>query len=198
MIETTVVFRETDTAGLASTSSAPDRPGVYTLLFLAAWSGLVAGLLEVGTITLRKQMVDPDHLYKMSRHFVWLVPLMDAGIFLALGLLGWGLILFWPRSGRWLLLRILAALVLLPSILVTFPRIYSLAWLLMTLGLGARLVPLIERHRASFRRWVVVSFPAAVAIVAGLGAYTLDGRLDRPGTRECAAACRRLARRTSC
>ena len=102
MIEPTVVFRETDTAGLASTSSAPDRPGVYMLLFLSAWSGLVAGLLEVGTITLRKQMVDPDHLYKMSRHFVWLVPLTNAGIFLALGLLGWGLILFWPHRGRWL------------------------------------------------------------------------------------------------
>ena len=45
----------------------------------------------------------------------------------------------------------------------------------MTLGLAAWLVPLIERHRASFRRFVVVSFPAAVAIVAGLGVSLLVG-----------------------
>jgi arylsulfatase A-like enzyme len=53
---------------------------------------------------------------------------------------------------------------------VAFPRIYSLAWLLLALGLGARLVPLIARHRATLRRVAVVSFLAAVAIVAGLGA----------------------------
>ncbi len=89
------------------------------------------------------------------------------------------MIAVWPRRGRWLFLRVLAALVPLPSILVAFPRIYSLGWLLMTLGLGARLVPLIERHRASFRQFVVVSFPAAVVVVLGLGAAIWAGDRDR-------------------
>ncbi len=55
-------------------------------------------------------------------------------------------------------------------ILVAFPRIYGLAWLVALLGLAARLVPLIERRTRGFRRFVLVSFPAAVAIVATLGA----------------------------
>ena len=44
----------------------------------------------------------------------------------------------------------LAALVLLPSILVAFPRIYSLAWMLVAIGLASRLVPLIERNGRVF------------------------------------------------
>ena len=54
----------------------------------------------------------------------------------------------------------------MPVLLVAFPRIYSLAWLVVALGLAARLVPLIERASLAFRRFVVVSFPAVVAIVA--------------------------------
>ena len=197
MIEPTVVFRQTEAAGQASTSSAPDQPGIVLVLLLSAWCGLVAGLLEVGTITLRKHIVDPDRLYRMSRHFVWMIPLTNAGIFLAMGLLGCGVILVWPRRGRWLYLRALAALTLLPSILVAFPRIYSLAWLLVAIGLGARLVPLIERHRASFRRFVVMSCPAPVAIVAILGGSLFAGDWIKQCARMC-VRCRLPVRPTSC
>jgi len=147
-----------------------NRLGFTSLLLLSAWCGLVAGLLEVGTIVLRKQVFDPDHFYNMSRHFVWLIPLTNLGVFLALGLFGCGVILVWPSGGRWLFARGLGAIGFLPSILVAFPRVYSLAWLVVALGLAAQLVSLIERNRRSFRRFIVVSFPAAVAIVAILGA----------------------------
>ena len=72
-------------------SSNPDRDGsrprVISLLLLSAWCGLVAGLLEVGTIALRKQVLDSDHLYRMSRHFIWLIPLSNLCVFLTLGIL---------------------------------------------------------------------------------------------------------------
>ena len=64
-------------------------------LVLAAWCGLVAGLLEVGTIVLRKELFDPNQLYGMSRHFVWLIPLTNLGLFLVLGCLRRGR-LPWP------------------------------------------------------------------------------------------------------
>ena len=146
-----------------------------SFLLLLAWCGLVAGLLEVGTIVLRKQTLDPDRLYKMSRHFVWMIPVSNVCVFVTLGAIGYGIVLVWPRRGRWLFLRGLAAFVLLPSILVAFPRIYSLAWLLVALGLAVRLVPFIERNHRSFRRFVVVSFPLAVAVVVGLGAVLWVG-----------------------
>jgi arylsulfatase A-like enzyme len=163
--------------------SATNRPRLVTVMLLWTWCGLVAGLLEVGTIVLRKQLFDPDRLYKVSRHFVWLIPLSNLCIFLTLGFIACGIILVWPRRGRWLFARGLCALALLPALLVAFPRIYGMAWLLVALGAAARLVPLLERHRRILWRWVLVSLPAAVALVAIPGASLWVGdRLKR--TRE--------------
>ena len=171
MISRTAVFTEAGTVGSSTPDLAANRLGFISLLLLSAWCGLVAGLLEVGTIVLRKQVFDPDHLYRMSRHFVWLIPLSNLCVFLALGLFGCGVILVWPRRGRWLFARgLVRDCRSCPSLLVAFPRIYSLAWLVVALGVAARLVPLLERNAAAFRRFVLVSFPAAVAIVAILGA----------------------------
>ena len=47
----------------------------------------------------RKRAFDENHLYGMSRHFVWLIPATNLGVFLLLGLLGWLVILVWPRHG---------------------------------------------------------------------------------------------------
>jgi len=54
---------------------------------LSAWCGLVAGLLEVATIVVRKRLFDTNHLYGMSHHFVWLIPTTNVCVFVALGLL---------------------------------------------------------------------------------------------------------------
>ena len=105
MISRTAVVTKAGTAGSSTPSLATNRLGFISLLLLSAWCGLVAGLLEVGTIVLRKQVFDPNHLYRMSRHFVWLIPLSNLCVFLALGLLGCGVILVWPRRGRWLFTR---------------------------------------------------------------------------------------------
>ena len=85
-----------------------------SLLLVSAWCGLVAGLLEVGTIVLRKQVFDIDQLYRISRHFVWLIPLSNLAVFMVLGLVGCGVIAVSPRQGGWLFGRVLGALVLLP------------------------------------------------------------------------------------
>jgi len=144
--------------------------GLISLLLLSAWCGLVAGLLEVGTIVVRKEAFDANHLYGMSRHFVWLVPATNLCVFLALGLLGWVISWAWPRRGGWLVARGLCALVLLPVFLIAFPRIYTLAWLAVTLGVAARLVPVLESSPRGLRRAVYWSFPLALAILLFLGA----------------------------
>ena len=56
---------------------AANRLGLLPFLVLSAWCGLVSGLLEVGVIILRKRTFDFNHLYWMSRHFVWLIPLIN-------------------------------------------------------------------------------------------------------------------------
>jgi len=119
----------------------------------------------VGTIVLRKEALDPNRLYWMSRHFVWLIPVVNLGIFLVLGCFWCLVCVAWPRRGRWLLARILCAVTILPVFLVGFPRIYALAFLVVALGVAARLVPVLERHARTFRRIVKVSAPVAMGIL---------------------------------
>jgi arylsulfatase A-like enzyme len=146
---------------------------------LAAWCGIVAGLLEVLTIVVRKQVFDPDQLFKLSRHFVWLIPLANVVVLLAIGLLGLGLRAVWPRAGRWLLPRVLCACTLLPAILIAFPRIYAVAWFFVALGLANGAVPIFERRASQFRRAVAVSLPVAIAAVAFMGASLWLGDRSR-------------------
>jgi arylsulfatase A-like enzyme len=169
MISRTAVVTKGGAAG-STGSPLAFRISFPWLLVLSAWCGLVAGLFEVGTSVLRKQVFDADRFHEVSRHFVWLVPLVNLSVFLAVGLLASGVSLVWPRHGRWLFTRVLCALVFLPSFLAAFPRIYSLAWFVVALGVAARLVPVIEAMSGGFRRFVLVSLPAAIAIVAIMGA----------------------------
>jgi len=159
---------EAGTAGLSyrDLESSAVRLGFVRVLVLSAWCGLVSGLLEVGTLVLRKSTFDPNHLYWMSRHFVWLIPLTNLGAFLAVGILLGLVILAGRRQGSWLAARLLCALTLLPAALVALPQIYEWASMLVALGIAARLVPVLERHRAGFGRLVRITFP----VVAGLAA----------------------------
>jgi arylsulfatase A-like enzyme len=169
------VFKDTGMIGSLTPDLRPNRLRLGSLLLVSAWCGLVAGVLEVGALVLRKRVFDSDQLYKMSRHFVWLVPLSNLCVFLTLGLLAWAAVLLWPRRGRWLFLRGTCALALLPPFLVAFPRIYAAAWLVVVLAVAARLVPTLERHSRVLWRAALISFPAVLAIVAILGASLWAG-----------------------
>ncbi len=152
------------------------RPGLMSLFFLSAWCGLVAGLLEVAAIVVRKRFIGSNHLYGMSRHFVWLIPLTNLAIVAMLGVVGSVVFMTWGRRRRAIYLRLLCSITLLPPFLAAGSQIYSLAWIVMTLGLAARLVPLLERHARLFRVCVYVSFPIAFGILVFLGAniWTTD------------------------
>ena len=179
------VDAEASTAGSSLQDPVANRLGLIPIVFLSAWCGLVAGLLEVGTIVLRKQLFDSNHLYEMSRHFPWLIPVADLCVFLVLGLVGCLVSLAWPRRAHWLFGRGLCTLALLPIVLAAFPRIHGLACLVLALGMSARLVPLFERNARGFQWFVRASLPVALATVVILGALPWVG--DRvKQSRECA------------
>ena len=148
----------------------PGRLGPIALLGLAAWCGTLAGLLEVATVVVRKRFFDTNQLLSMSRHFIWLVPLTDLLILLLVGLVGCLVVILRPAGGRRAVARTLCALTLLPMLLAAFPQVYGLAWLLVALGVSARLVPILERHGASFRRVVLYSSPVLAGTLAALAA----------------------------
>jgi arylsulfatase A-like enzyme len=170
MIGRNAVFEKAERAGLSLPDFAEVPLGFIPLLVLSTWCGLVAGLLEVGTVVVRKWVFDPNQLFGMSRHFVWLIPVTNLIVFLVLLVLGCLVSWAWPSRGRWLFARALCALTMLPMVLVAFPRVYGLAWLVVVLGVASRVVPLIERGGAVFRRLVGFSFPLVIAAVAMLAA----------------------------
>src|SRR5579872_4588594 len=121
----------------------PDRLGPVALLGLAAWCGMIAGLLEVLTVVARWWFFGTNHLLGMSHHFIWLVPLTDLLIILLVGLAGCLVAIVRPAGGRWATVRMLCALTVLPVLLRAVPQVYGLAWLLVALGVSARLVPIL-------------------------------------------------------
>ena len=100
------------------TADVPTRLGPWDVLALAAWFGLAAGWLEVGTRVLCKSLIGNNRLYLMTRHFVWLVPLSNLLLFLIGGGLLAAATKFWPRLAGWLSLRILCAAAILPALMV--------------------------------------------------------------------------------
>jgi arylsulfatase A-like enzyme len=150
----------------------PLRP--LSLLILSGWCGLVSGWLEVATVIVRKRLFDSNHLYQISSDFVWMIPAINLLIFVALGALGCLLLLAWPGHGRWVALRVICGLTLLPIALIAFPQVYATAWLLLSLGIAARLTSVLERHPAQFARLVRTTFPLLavfVPILAGGEAF---------------------------
>ena len=142
---------------------------------VAAWFGLVAGLLEVLTKVSCTAIGRSGQLYQMSRHFFWLIPVTNLLVFLGLGLFLALLVWVMPRFGRWLSVRGLGALMLLPSVLVAVPEVYLAAWLVLAWGVAVRFTPLLESHSRGFRRFVMISYPFLVGAVVGLGGWVLGG-----------------------
>jgi len=188
MISQTAVVKDIVATDSAGRGAGGRRLRAYQLLALSLWCGLVAGTLEVGALVLRKRTFDLNQFYWISRHFVWLIPLTNLLIFLSLGL-GLAVLCYgWPRRGRWLGARLLCALTLLAPLWAAFPRIYGPAGFLLALGIAARLVPILERHAAAFRRCVMISFPVLAAITPAPGRFGVGRRLAQGAVRGGAAA----------
>ncbi len=146
------------------------RLPIHTIIALSAWCGVVAGLFEVTTIVLRKRFFDADQILKLSHNFIWLIPVANLIMFLALALIGSALVVFWPRRGNWLFTRALFAFTIFPALLVALPKIYAAALFLVATGAAARIVPIIERNGWRFRNFVAAGFALPLTIVALLAA----------------------------
>ncbi len=136
-----------DPANTSGRRSTP-RLGTKVALAVAAWCGLLAGLLEVSTKVICAALGRSGRLYQMSKHFCWLIPVTNLLVFIAFGLLLAAMARLAPGFARWFGLRWLAALVILPSFLLAVPEVHGLAWLVLCWGLAMRLVPVIDRLRA--------------------------------------------------
>jgi arylsulfatase A-like enzyme len=145
-------------------------PGLIRFVAFSVWCGLAAGLLEVAAIVIRKEVVGPDHLYRTSRHFIWLIPLINVCVFAVVGLLVQIADWIRPTLGRWIGVRVLCALSLSPMLMIALPRLYSFACFVLALGAAARLLPFCERHAHGVHRVFRVSIPVLLALFLVLAA----------------------------
>ncbi len=71
------------------------RLGPLDVLILAAWCGLAAGELEVAARVAQRSLSSTNRLYELTRHFVWLVPVINTLLFAFFGAVApW-----WPGDG---------------------------------------------------------------------------------------------------
>ena len=143
------------------------------MIAFSAWFGLVAGLLEVLTKIVCTAVGRSGRLYQMSRHFFWLIPITNVLVFLFLGALLALVVRIWPRFGRWLGVRWLLALALLPPLLVAVPEVYAAAWFVLAWGVAIQLTPILERHLAGVQRFVAYSLPVLAAVVLSLAGWVI-------------------------
>ena len=156
-------------------STGPTYLGPVDLLALAAWCGLAAGELEVAARVVPRAVDSTNRLYMMTRHFVWLVPLVNLTVFLLLGTLAILMFQFWPRRLRWLSPRLIIAAALLPVLTTAGRRIYIEAWLLVAVGVAVCVVPVLERRPAHWRRWLLRTAPILLGIVLIQGGWIAIG-----------------------
>ena len=117
------------------------RLGPLDVLILAAWCGLAAGELEVAARVAQRSLSSTNRLYELTRHFVWLVPVINMLLFLFFGAM-WRLAARrWPRRAGWLGLRLILIGAFLPTLSLLGRGIHAGAWLILAMGLAACLGP---------------------------------------------------------
>lgn len=149
--------------------------GGWAMLGLALWFGAVTGLLELACVSAWRHLRGDSvlGLMLMSRHYPWMIPTTHLAAFVALGLplalLAWAR----PRTAWWIGPRAFGSLTIL-SLLMLVPGLHPGASAVMAAGLAWRLGARLGRRARGLRRFVVATFPAAMAAVAILGVTSFD------------------------
>jgi arylsulfatase A-like enzyme len=127
-------------------------PSPLSLLLMAGWFGLVAGLLELLLLVVRTQVLEKGFFLR-STHFVWMVPVSDLAIF---GV--WGLMLAlasrlgWRLPPRWVLGSFL--FLACASQLLLVRGVHSLTCAVLSAGVAYRAALWIEPRLTGFERLI--------------------------------------------
>ena len=141
------------------------RLGPVDVLILSVSCGLAAGELEVGGRVAAKTFSSTNQLFLMTRHFVWLVPLVDLLMFLGFGILLATSTRLWPRVGGWLSPRLILTWAVLPVLVEVGRQIHIEAWLMLAIGIAGSIAPVVERRFDGCRGWLLRSILILLGMV---------------------------------
>jgi arylsulfatase A-like enzyme len=139
-----------------------------SLLVIALWFGLTAGLIEVIVLALRHSLVTP--IMELSRDFVWMTPLSIAAAILVVSMCIMSIRLIWrhaPVTAGVIFMGILFAAL---ELLLFIPRIHHGAILILAIGLAVQLTRVLLARRNAFASVARKMTPWLAVIVLCLGA----------------------------
>jgi arylsulfatase A-like enzyme len=133
-------------------------------LVLAAWFGLVGGLLDLGVIFAKRDLAHATLYYEQGKNFRWVVPLASLAVMMIPGLMVAVVALIRPgkispRLATWLFapLAIWGALLRLP--------LYGFATLLLAAGAAGVVSRGFAERRAGLRRLAQFSLPVFLCLI---------------------------------
>ena len=151
--------------------------GPLSILLMAGWFGLAAGLLELVGLVVRVRAFEKGFFLR-STHFVWMVPVSDLAIYGSWGLLlvlaSW---LGWRLPTRWVLGSFL--FLACASQLLLVRGLYSFTCGLLSAGIAYRAALWIEPRQAGLWRLIRRGTPPLLAILTMLVILAIARRLVR-------------------
>lgn len=160
----------------AEFDAADDRPPArftpMNALLLAATLGLAAGLGELAVLGIQ-DAIDPvvtvDSI-RTNRHYAWMIPLSDLGLFAAVGSVFALVARRWPyRVIRWEPMVLTLPMVVAPLLAVR--GLFPAAALILGLGVATKLGHWLGRRPESAQRLARWGFPILLAVAAVIGIW---------------------------
>jgi arylsulfatase A-like enzyme len=157
------------TATRVSMAPSPQRP--LGLISLALWCGLFAGYLEFAACRLYDVVSGETRQQSLSA--IWLMPLVNAILFVGAGVALAGLVKWtrWPWAARWS--RWLIVLATFLSLTAVTDQIHGVAWLILACGLATVATRKITEHADHFARFARRSFRLFSVLIILSSLWTL-------------------------
>src|SRR5262249_53298479 len=144
-----------------------------SLLLVALWFALMAGLIEVVICGVRKMLL-PQSIQHVSPHVVWMAPLVNVCLFSVIGLVLLLLIRLWSRlSALRVSTFIFAFLACLSPLLMFVPSLHLYAVLCLAFGLATQVAGVSSIRPFGFYKFVRRTLGWELGLIVGLamGAY---------------------------
>jgi hypothetical protein len=153
-----------EAAGAHEISARPANNAVWTIVF-AAWCGIATGIGEVAITA--TQELGFHAMVRQSKHFVWMIPVADLVLFLALAI---PVAIAAALLPRWLTRRVVATLFVwigTLALLLYLPRLSTIAQVALAGGVGVQVGRLLAKSSWRFGRQALAL--GAFVVLVGVG-----------------------------
>jgi arylsulfatase A-like enzyme len=138
---------------------------------MAAWFGLLVGLLEVAVMATQKLVF--GKILHVARDFVWMTPAAELALFLLVGAVFAVASLRWPRLAAPRTAAFVLAMLGILGLFLFYPKLHVLAMLLLAAGAAAQIARVAATRADAFDRLVRRTTPmmAGLVLLLGLGLH---------------------------